>query len=85
MDDAVLEAARAGVAGVSTATAIPRPLGASFLAGWSVPPLSVNDLTNRRTELWLVPPGTGAPPRRIAAGSLIPWGQGCALLVEDCQ
>ena len=62
---------------------IPRPLGTSFLAGWSVPPLSMDDLTHRRTELWLMPPGTGTSSCRLAAGSLIPWGQGCALLVED--
>jgi hypothetical protein len=64
---------------------IPRPLGAFFLAGWSAPPLSVDDLAKRRSELWLMPPGTRAPPRRIAAGSLIPWGQGCALLIDERQ
>ncbi len=64
---------------------IPRPLGAFFLAGWSAPPLSVDDLAKRRSELWIMPAGTAAPARRIAAGSLIPWGQGCALLVDERQ
>lgn len=57
---------------------LPNPLAADRLAGWSDGPVGP---AGPRAELWRCADASGAA-RRLAAGRLMPWGDGHALAVE---
>ena len=61
------------------------PLGAPLLAGWQALDDAIGNLADRPVELWLEPPAATGPvtPTRVAGGRLIPWGNGCAMLVDE--
>ena len=64
---------------------LPMPLGAPLLAGWQALDDAIGNLADRPVELWLEPPAATGPvtPTRVAGGRLIPWGNGCAMLVDE--
>lgn len=59
--------------------AAPIPLPVALLAGWTADPTV--PAGSGRTELWFAP-DPAMPLRRLAAGQLIPWGHGWAMLLD---
>lgn len=61
--------------------AMPLPLEAPHLAGWSS---ATPDATGARASLWRCA-GDGGGARKLGVGSLLPWGDGWALHVETLE
>ena len=55
------------------------PLPVALIAGWAAHPAV--PAGSGRTELWFAP-DAAMPLRRLAAGQLIPWGHGWAMLLD---
>ena len=68
-------------------SALPIPLGAALFAGWQELDDAIGNVADRPVELWLEQTAAPGPiaPTRLASGRLIPWGNGLAMLVDECE
>jgi hypothetical protein len=62
---------------------IPAPLPAPLLTGWADPACGLAEIATGEVQLWLEASKGGPVLRMLASGRLVPWGHGCAMLIDE--
>jgi hypothetical protein len=61
------------------AAPVPTPL----LAGWADPDCRLTDFATGQAQLWLAESDDAPMLGLLASGRLVPWGSGCAMLIDE--
>jgi hypothetical protein len=62
---------------------LPAPVPSPLLTGWEGPDCRLAEFATGEAQLWLGESAGTSALRLLAKGRLVPWGRGCAILIDE--